>query len=247
MKTVAIFSIKGGVGKTAIAVNLAHLLAARSARRTLLWDLDVQGAASGLLQVAGPGRGARKLFGGKTAGDIAAYIEPSAFDGLDVLAADHSLRRLDALLAETRRAKRLARLLEGIASQYDRVVLDCPPGLGLIAEQIFNAADLIVEPMTPSPLSASAHEQLEAHLARHHKGRPPILPVYTMVDRRRSLHRETVAAGALAIPYASIVEQMAVHRLPSAALDRQGTATRAFVDLAAAVERRLLGARKARD
>jgi cellulose biosynthesis protein BcsQ len=238
MKTIAIFSIKGGVGKTAIAVNLAHVLATRSARRTLLWDLDAQGAATDMLRVDS-GKAVRKLFGDKH-GTLDAHIEPTAWDGLDVLPADMSLRKLDVQLAEVDRAKQLARLLSGIARRYARIVLDCPPGLGLLAEQVFRAADLVVEPMTPSPLSTRAHEQLTHHLARHYKGRPPVLPVLTMVDRRRLLHREAADGMALSIPYASAIERMAVDQLPLTAAGG-GPAARAFVDVAAAVERRLLG------
>jgi chromosome partitioning protein len=238
MKTIAVFSIKGGVGKTAVAVNLAHVLATRSARRTLLWDLDAQGAATDILRSEG-GRGARKLFSDKHVGDLADHVEPSAWDGLDIVAADESLRKLDVQLAELDKAKQLSRLLGGISKRYDRVVLDCPPGLGLLAEQVFRAADLIVEPMTPSPLSARAHDQLVQHLARHNKGRPPVMPVFTMVDRRRALHREVVDGKTETVPYASAIERMAVDRAPLTT--GGGAAARAFVDIAAAAERRLLG------
>lgn len=239
MKTIAIFSIKGGVGKTAIAVNTAYALAVLMTRRTLLWDLDAQGAASDILRVSA-GRGARKLFARKSAGDLFSHIEPTAFERLDIIASDESMRRLDVQLAETDRSRQLARLLSGIADHYDRVVLDCPPGLGLLAEQIFRAADLVIEPITPSPLSARAHDALSAHLARHHKGRPPVMPVYSMVDRRRALHRNTVGLDLLAIPYASSIEQMAVRRQPLVAFGGKSAAARAFAELATLAERRLL-------
>jgi cellulose biosynthesis protein BcsQ len=241
MRSVAVFSIKGGVGKTAVAVNLAHALATRSGRRTLIWDLDAQGAASDILQATGGGRSSKRLFAAKLDDDVARHIEASAFDGLDILPADRSLRNLDAQLAQTQQAKRLSKLLKSVADAYDRVVLDCPPGLGLVAEQVFRAADLIVEPMTPSPLSVRAHEQLVEHLARHHDGKPPVMSILTMVDRRRSLHREAeegMPEGRV-IPYASSVEQMAVHKLPQLELGASSPAARAFTAMAAAIEKRL--------
>ncbi|MBB4631214.1 ParA family protein [Sphingosinicella soli] len=240
MKIIAVFSLKGGVGKTSVAVNVAHLLATRAKRRTLLWDLDAQGAASDLLQVE-PSKKARKLFAGTGGGDIEAYIVPSKWPGLDVLAADESLRKLDVQLVESQRAKLLARRLAAIAGEYDRVVLDCPPGFGLLAEQVFRAADLIVEPMTMSPLSARTNEQLAEHLARHHKGQPPVLPVFTMVDKRRALHRETLEAcpDVHAIPYSSKVEEMAVYCLPLAEIAPDSPETAEFGRLVTAIERKL--------
>ena len=56
MRSIAVYSLKGGVGKTTLAVNLAWTAAVRSARRTLIWDLDAQSAASFLLGAASPGK-----------------------------------------------------------------------------------------------------------------------------------------------------------------------------------------------
>ena len=92
MRCIALFSVKGGVGKTALAVNLAHAAATLSGRRTLLWDLDAQGAASWLLKVE-PRAGA-KARKGLAEADLADLVQHTAFPNLDVLAADRSLRRL---------------------------------------------------------------------------------------------------------------------------------------------------------
>ena len=240
MKAVAVLSVKGGVGKTAIAVNLAYTAATQSARRTLLWDLDAQGAATYVLKLAPQaGASARKLFGRDA---DAAGVQPSAWPGLDVLAADRSLRNLEGQLAADDKAKRLRKLLKDMAADYDRVIIDCPPGLGALAEQIFRAVDLIVVPMLPSPLSVRAGEQLTDHLAKHHPDAPPVVPVFSMVDRRRALHKALVDAtpDQVAIPYASAVEAMAVHRSPIGAMLPSAPAARAFGALWAEVERRLV-------
>lgn len=77
MKSVAVLSVKGGVGKTAVAVNLAYAAATHSARRTLLWNLDAQGAATFTLKLAPrEGAAARKLFWRDA--ELAAAIQPSA-------------------------------------------------------------------------------------------------------------------------------------------------------------------------
>lgn len=241
MKSIAVFSVKGGVGKTALAVNLAYASATQSARRTLLWDLDAQGAATFTLKLAAKtGAAARKLFA-KDA-ELDAAIQPSAWPGLDVLAADASLRGLEKQLATDDKAKRLRKLLKDLDGDYDRIVLDCPPGLTELAEQLFRAVDVLVVPMVPSPLSMRAYDQLVAHLARHHPKGPVVVPVFAMVDRRRALHRDLVDADPdrAAIPYASAVEAMSVHRSPIGARAPGSAAAKAFNMLWTDIERRLV-------
>ena len=237
MASVAIYSLKGGVGKSTFAVNLAHCAATTSARRTLLWDIDAQGAAGFLLNKASQGRGAHKIFSRDA--DPHEQTEATDYAQLDLLAADLSLRQLDVQLVEAEARKRLRKLLRALADDYDRIILDCPPGLTEISEQIFRAADLIVVPIPPSPLAIRAYQAVSDHLGR--KG-PQILPVLSMVDLRRKLHREAVEAHPdwPWIPQASVVERMGVERAPLAAFAPRSAAARAFADLWAEIERRLI-------
>ncbi|WP_206241272.1 ParA family protein [Novosphingobium terrae] len=210
-KVIAVYSMKGGVGKSSLAVNLAFE-AARTGK-ALLWDVDAQGAASFLLGQVSGGK-AMKIFSRDV--DPADVVEQTAYVGLDLIAADLSLRHLDAELAEVG-PKRLHKLLSRVADDYDWVVLDCPPGLGPLSEQIFRAADVLVVPVLPAPLALRTLEQVRERLTEARgKKAPPMLPVLSMVDRRKAMHREMVEehGGWPAIPHASVVEKMGLERAP---------------------------------
>jgi len=240
MRVLALFSAKGGVGKTALAVNLAHASATISGRQTLLVDLDPQGAATWLLKVEPRGGAkARKRLGG---GELDDLIQATAYPNLDVLPADRSLRRLEADLAGQDSEKWLKKALKPLEERYDRVILDCPPGLTELADQMFRAADLILVPVVPSPLSTRALAQLQSHLADEMKNPPPLMPVFSLADRRKSLHKAAMAAqpGWPVIPYASAIEAMAASRRPILA-GPGSPAARAVSGLWADVERRLAG------
>jgi cellulose biosynthesis protein BcsQ len=241
VKSVAVFSIKGGVGKSAIAVNLAHAAATGGGRRTLLWDLDSQGAAGFLLACTPrPGLKARQALKGDA--PLADLVLETAFPNLHLLPADRSLRRLEGDLAQSDKPRQLKRHLKSLAEAYDRVILDCPPGLSELADRLFRAVDLVVLPIIPTPLSERAAAQLADELAIRHQGRPPLLPVWSMADSRRRLHRDTLATHPdwPVIPYSAAVEQMAVRQAPVAAYQPAGPVVGAFAGLWSRVEMALL-------
>lgn len=230
MKVVATYSIKGGVGKTSAAVNLGAL-AARAGVRTLLWDLDPQGAATYLLRVEPKVRGGgRKLVRGRS--DPVDALRGSDVEGLDLLPADFSYRHLDLVLdREDRPEDGIDRVLAPLADDYDLAVLDCAPSISLTSEGIFAAADLLLVPLVPSTLSARTLEQLHEFLARGDGGRPDVLAFLSMVDGRKKLHRDLGAAlreaipgglAATAIPNAAGVELMGLHRAPMVSTARAG-------------------------
>lgn len=238
MKVVAVYNLKGGVGKTTLAVNLAWCAAAASRRRTLLWDLDPQGGATFLLGCQPNGERAQSIF----AKDIepARLIQPTGVDRLSILPADQSLRDLDQFLFALGKRKRLSRLIEKL-DELDRIILDCRPGLNETSEQVMRAADVILIPVIPSPLAMRAFDEVVLHLRRHHAERAAFLPVFSMVDRRRSLHNAALAdhPNWPAIPMASAVEQMGAHQKPIGAYAPSAPATQAFSHLWRAVERKL--------
>lgn len=240
MAVIAVYSAKGGVGKTTIAANLAWCSAQAAARRTLLWDLDPADGA-GFMFALEPRRKrqARSLF----AGDVTAHalIQPSSYAGLDLLPSDSSLRELDSMLLRMGQRHRIATLGKQLSRSYDRLILDCPPMLNELSAQVLRAATLVIVPLPPSPLSSRAFDFVVEEIRRHTKRPPPTLPVLSMIDRRRSLHLEALAANPTwpAIPMVSAVEMCAVHRRPLGTFAPRSPAALAFARLWDGIERKL--------
>lgn len=239
MKTVACYSIKGGVGKTASAVNFAYW-SAHQGHRTLLVDLDAQGASSFYFRVRNPSKKnwGKRFF--KTYEQVLAQVKESDFNHLDILPAHPSFRHFDTLLVEHgSKTSRLCKVLKGLAPHYDVVILDCPPSISLLAENIFAAADLISVPMIPTTLSQRTFCQLLDFFEQQGYAQERIRPFFTLADGRKQLHRDTAATLRKsyprflkqAIPHSTYVEKMGVHQAPIDLFAHNSQANRCYLAL----------------
>lgn len=220
VKVIALYNIKGGVGKTAACVNLAYACA-KSGIKTLLWDLDSQGAASYYFNVKPRVKGGtKKLFKTKVMDEL---VKETGIACLDLLPADFSYRHMDLFLdSEKKPKKRMSEFLGRFENEYDVLFLDCPPSFSLVSENVFNSSDIMLVPLIPTTLSLRTFDQILDYVNEHNKLALKVMPFFSMVDKRKKLHQETLCAGQTGIkgllqtsvPYLSIIENMGVKRAP---------------------------------
>ena len=221
MKVVALYSIKGGVGKTSSAVNLAYISACRGFR-TLIWDLDPQGASSYYFRIKPKVKGgSRDLIAGKR--ELDGLIKGTDFEKLDLLPADFSFRNLDLVLdGKKKPTRQIKKLLKPLAEDYDFVFLDCPPNISLLSEAVFEAADILLSPIIPTTLSLRTLEQLKIFIEDNKLCNLRLIPFFSMADRRKNMHKDIMSELIkvypeilnAVIPYASDIERMGLERMP---------------------------------
>jgi len=238
MKKIAIYSMKGGVGKTAAAVNLSYL-AASGGSSTLLCDLDPQGASTYYFRIrASKNFNTNKFIkGGK---HIDKNIKGTDFPNLDLLPSKLSYRNLDlALDALKHSKKRLKEILKEVEYEYDYLFMDCPPGISLVSENVFNAADVILVPLIPTTLSELTYEKLLKFFKKNDIDSAKIHTFFSMVESRKKLHQDTMnklrhEVGNILeskIPYRSDVEKMGIYREPVLVSSPHSDSTQAYIEL----------------
>jgi cellulose biosynthesis protein BcsQ len=238
VKTIAIYNIKGGVGKTATAVNLSFL-ASLDGANTLLWDLDPQGAASFYCRIKAEVKGGgKKLIDGKT--DIEEAVKGTDYENLDLLPADFTYRNLDTFLGQIKDpVNRFNNLLKPFAEEYDYIFLDCPPSISSLSESVFAAADIVLVPTIPTTLSLRTYQQIIEFFQQQGIDQSKVLPFFVMVDRRKKMHRlilqhpPSFMSSLLKsyIPYASEVERMGMHRAPLTVFAARSRAAQCYTSM----------------
>ncbi len=230
MSIIALYHIKGGVGKTAAAVNLAYL-ASRDGHSTLLFDLDPQGSASFYFRIrpAQKFKAKKMLTGGKK---ITGHLRGTDFDHLDALPSHISYRNLDIVLDSMKRSKRrLREILAPLEEEYRYIFLDSPPNITIVSENIFHAADIVLVPVIPTTLSILAWDKLLDFFKAKNLNRRKICAFFSMVESRKKMHKDTLEQKQgdkrflkTVIPYSAVVEKMGIRREP---LPRFGHGSRA--------------------
>jgi cellulose biosynthesis protein BcsQ len=235
MKIIATYNIKGGVGKTSTAVNLSYI-AAEKGYKTLVWDLDPQGASSYYFRVKSKVKGgSKKLIAGDR--ELDGLIKATDFENLDLLPADFSFRNLDLVLdARKKPTQRLKKLLKPLTEEYDFIFLDCPPNISLLSESVFEASDILLSPIIPTTLSLRTLEQLKKYIKDSKLKHIQLIPFFSMADKRKKMHRDIIESLAeshpdilqTAIPYASDIERMGWERMPLGGYTKRGRSHDAY-------------------
>ena len=237
MVTLALYNLKGGVGKTAAAINLAYL-SAKEGYKTLVWDLDPQGSSSFFLGVEATVKNeAKKLLNNEIS--LLGAVQQSPYENLSIIPADLSARQADILLSDMKQSKRkLATLLATIKKQFDIVILDCPPGISLLHDNIFNAADWILMPNIPTTLSIRSYTTVANYFEEYGFDKEKIKCFFSMVDHRKNLHHEVMNQFYKDkiffknyIPYLSDIEKMGVNETPLETFAAKSFAAQCYRDL----------------
>lgn len=241
MAVIGVYSAKGGVGKTTMAVDFAWRSAVQSKHRTLIWDLDPQGGAGFLLGCEGrQSPRAASVF--QRDGRPNELIEATRYDRLSLFQSDDSMRFASIAFARLGQKRRLAQLTDKLLHDYDRIVLDCPPTINEVSEQVLHAADVLIVPLPASPLALRTLDSVRLELAKHHVRQPPILPVLSMYSPTRDHHRSVkagIAAGWPVVPLASQIEMSAVNRAPIGSFAAGSRPDKALQRVWEGIERRL--------
>ena len=237
MVTIALYNLKGGVGKTASTVNLAYL-AAKEGYHTLVWDMDPQGSSSFYLGAeAGVKNETKKLLNSEI--DLLNAVQKTNFENLEVIPADLSARHADVLLSDMKQSKKkIAGLLSPLNKAYDLVILDCPPGISLLHDAIFYAADWILIPNIPTTLSIRSFETVLDYFKENELDTNKLKCFFSMVDHRKNLHHEVMTTFykdkfflKSYIPYLSDVEKMGIHEAPLETFATSSYAAQCYRDL----------------
>jgi chromosome partitioning protein len=253
-RILSISNQKGGVGKTTTTVNLATAMAAVD-KKVLIIDLDPQGNASTSLGIDQKHRAVNSYHLLLGDAPLATAVVPTAIPNLSVVPSGADLAGAELELVDVEnRQSRLKEALDKQGTEWDFILIDCPPSLGLLTLNALVAADAVMVPLQAEFLAMEGLSQLVRTIERVKKSLNPTLEiqgiVLTMVDRRNNLSemvesdvREYFGAKVYTttIPRNVRISEAPSHGKPVLIYDLQSKGSRAYLDLAGEVLKREQG------
>ena len=239
---IALANQKGGVGKTTTAINLGAALA-RAGRSVLIFDFDPQANSSAGLGIRVDGANTYDVV--VTDMPVSDIVAPTTIDGLTLAPATPALAGAEVeLVPMMAREFRLKRAIDGVRGQYDYVLIDCPPSLGLLTVNALTAADEVIVPVQCEYLALEGLSQLTSTLELVRRNLNSRLRLrgllLTMFDGRTNLSQQ-VADEVRAhfpqtfktiIPRSVRLSEAPSHGLPIMQYDPSSRASRAYEELA---------------
>ncbi len=250
-KVICITNQKGGVGKTTTSVNLSYFLA-KDKHRVLLVDLDPQGNASSGLGVDKSTLTASMTEVMLGAAKFEEVIQPTAFKNFEIAPTTPQLANAEVEMAGMKgKFSLLKNVINGVADEYDYVIIDSPPSLSLLTVNGMIAADYLILPVQTEFYALEGVAQLLESMATVKKAMNPNLRLLgvlaTMYDRRTSLSAEVLAevkkyfkdkVFRATIPRNVRVAEAPSHGVPVGAYDKFSKGAKAYKDFAREVEER---------
>jgi chromosome partitioning protein len=246
-RILAVTNQKGGVGKTTTAINTATAIAL-TGRRVLLVDVDPQGNLTSGVGLKGQRGDEGTVYEALTT-DVTAfdgYILPTRVDNMFLMPADRNLTGAEIeMVTLPERERRLQRILGPLRSQFDYIVVDCPPSLGLLTLNALVAADAVIIPLHCEYFALEGLADLVSTMRRVRGALNPALDIegvlLTMYDERTNLGQQVARdvreffkekVFTTVIPRNVRLGEAPSHGMPAILYDAKSRGAEAYIALA---------------